>query len=206
MPTVRRRLRDLLERPAADGARGPLPRDAVLSVVLAGVAVLEGALRPDLEWPVVSVLVTIALAATLPWRRSHPLVGVAVTTLVSAGFEVVRATAGVPPQGLGTLLAVLLLPYALFRWGSGRDRALGGVLLAAGVVLSVALGGEGIQGAVAGVALVGGAGLVGALRRERIATRASQLQAVRAAEREALARDLHDTVAHHVSADRKSVV
>lgn len=200
MPSVRRRLRDLLGRPAAEGARGPTARDAVLVVVLVGAAVLESVLRPDLAWPVASALVAIALVATLPWRRSRPLLVVALTTLVSAGFQVAQTVAGTGSDGLGTMLAVLVAPYALFRWGSGRDRVLGGAVLAGSLVVTVALGGEGVQGAVAGVALVGGACLVGAFRRERVAARTSQLDAVRAAERESLARDLHDTVAHHVSA------
>jgi signal transduction histidine kinase len=200
MPTVRRRLRDLLERPAAAGDRGPRRQDAVLVGLLAGVAVLESALRPGLAWPVASALVAIALVATLPWRRSRPLLVVAATTVVSAGFQVAQAAAGVAPDGLATMLAVLLAPYALFRWGSGRDRVLGGAVLAGSLVVSVMFGGEGLQGAIAGVALLGGACLVGAFRRERVTARASQLEAVRAAERESLARDLHDTVAHHVSA------
>lgn len=172
----------------------------MLVVALVGAAVLEGTLRRDLAWPVASTLVAVALVATLPWRRSRPLLVVALTTLVGAGFQVAQAAAGTGPDGLATMLAVLLAPYALFRWGSGRDRLLGGAVLAGSLVLSVTLGGEGLLGAVAGVALVGGACLVGAFRRERVAARASQLDAVRAAERESLARDLHDTVAHHVSA------
>ncbi|WP_171905281.1 sensor histidine kinase [Cellulosimicrobium cellulans] len=168
--------------------------------VLVGVAVLESTARRDLAWPVASGLVAVALVSTLPWRRIHPLLVVAVTTLLSAGFQVAQAAAGTGPDGLATMLAVLLVPYALFRWGTGRDRLLGGAILAVSLVLSVTLGGEGIQGAIAGVAFLGGACLVGALRRERVVARASQLEAVRAAERESLARDLHDTVAHHVSA------
>ncbi|WP_166376055.1 sensor histidine kinase [Aeromicrobium phragmitis] len=197
---MRRRLRDALAGPAADGARGPTKRDVALVVVLTVAAVLEAALRPDLAWPLATALVVIALVATLPGRRQRPLVVVSATTLLSAAFAIAQVLTGTPPNGLVTMFAVLLAPYALFRWGTGSDRFFGGGVLAAGLVLSVVLGGEGIEGAVAGVVLVGGAGLIGAFRRERSDSRTREIDAVRAAEREALARDLHDTVAHHVSA------
>ncbi len=178
---------------------GPGRRDVVLVGALAVAASLEAAVRPDLAWPVATALATLALVATLPWRRSRPMAVVMLTTVVSAVFTVAQAAAGDVPNGLVTMVAVLMVPYALFRWGSGRSRSIGGAVLVAGVLLSVVLGGEGVAGAVAGVAFVGGACLVGALRRERVAVRVRELDVVRSREREALARDLHDTVAHHVS-------
>ncbi|WP_167660019.1 sensor histidine kinase [Nocardia mangyaensis] len=200
MPTVRGLLGVGWSRPAAPGADGPQPRDIVLVIVLAAAAVVEGAVRTDLTWPLATTLVTLAILPGLLWRRSRPLVVVAVMTVVTAGFTVARTVAGSSPTGLVTMFAVLSIPYAVFRWGSGRDRLVGGALLGLGVGLSIVLGGEGFAGAVAGVAFVGGACLIGALRRERVESRAGELDAVRAREREALARDLHDTVAHHVSA------
>lgn len=171
----------------------------MLVIALSVAAVLEGVLRTDLTWPLATTLLTVALLSWLPWRRSHPLPAVTTTTLLTTGFSLAQVVAGVAPNALATMFALLAIPYALFRWGSGRDRVLGGAVLAAGLVLSIVLGEEGFAGAVAGVAFVGGACLTAALRRERMESRTRQLEAVRAAEREALARDLHDTVAHHVS-------
>lgn len=186
--------------PAPGGHGKPGWRDVVLVGVLAAAAICEAAIRPDLTWPVATAAVTVALVAGLPWRRSHPLIVVVVTTVIAGGFTLVQTAAGVAPNGLVTMFGLLMVPYALFRWGSRRCRVTGGVVLAAGVLLSVVLGGEGIPGAVAGVAFVGGACLIGAFRRERVAARVREMDIVRSREREALARDLHDTVAHHVSA------
>ncbi|MGP6170453.1 sensor histidine kinase [Microbacterium sp. A196] len=187
-------------------AAGPQRLDVVLVVVLAVVTILEASLRRDLAWPVATVAVTVVALSALPWRRTHPLPVVAATTALSIAFEIAQELSGVPTGGVVTMFALLAVPYALFRWGSTRARAIGGPILAAGVVISIALSGarlfeaESIAGAVAGVAFVGGACLIGALRRERVTSRARELAAVRAQEREALARDLHDTVAHHASA------
>ena len=185
---------------------GPKPRDIVLVIVLIAATILEAALRTDLSWRLATALVTIAALSTLPWRRIRPLLVVAATTVISAGFEITQVLNGIPSGGLVTMFALLAAPYALFRWGTARERIIGGIVLATGLVVSIALSGvtlltgEGIAGAVAGAAFVGGAALIGALRRERVASRSREFAAIRAQEREALARDLHDTVAHHASA------
>lgn len=197
---MRRSIGSEWSRTAAAGADGPRPRDVVLVIALAATSMLEGAIRPDLTWPLATTILTITILSGLPWRRSRPLIVVVAMTLVTAGFEIAQAAAGVVPNALATMFALLAVPYAVFRWGSGRDRTVGGTVLAAGLALSIALGGEGLAGAVAGIAFVGGACLIGALRRERVDSRTRELEAVRASEREALARDLHDSVAHHVSA------
>nr|WP_277605217.1 histidine kinase [Glycomyces sp. L485] len=193
-------IRSVWSRPAAAGADGPKPRDAVLVIALAATTVLESTVRSDLSWPFATTVLTLALLAGLPWRRSRPLIVVAATTLTTSGFEIAQAAAGVEPNALVTMFALLAVPYAVFRWGSGRARIAGGAVLAAGLALSIALGGDGLPGAVAGVAIVGVTCLIGALRRERVESRVREFEAVRASEREALARDLHDTVAHHASA------
>ena len=185
---------------------GPKPRDLVLVGVLIAATILEAILRADLSWRVATAIVTIAALSALPWRRVRPLLVVAVTTALSAGFEIAQVLSGIPSGGLVTMFALLAAPYALFRWGTARERIIGGIILPTGLVVSIALSGvalftaEGIAGAVAGAAFVGGAALIGALRRERVASRSREFAAIRAQEREALARDLHDTVAHHASA------
>ncbi|WP_460497716.1 sensor histidine kinase [Glycomyces tarimensis] len=187
-------------RPRAGGADGPRPRDVALVLALSAVAVFEGAMRPDLDWPLATTLLTLASLPGLMWRRSHPLIAVAVVTVLTAAFSLAQAIAGIASDSLFTMVALIALPYALFRWGSGRDRIVGAAILAAGIAFSIALGRDPIADTVAGIAFVGGICLSGALRRERLESRARRLDAVRAREREALARDLHDTVAHHVSA------
>jgi signal transduction histidine kinase len=187
-------------RPRAAGADGPKPRDAVVIAALAAVCVIEGATRPDLEWPVATTLATIAILPALLWRRTRPLISVAVMTCSTCAFALAHAAAGVEPNALVATFAFLSAPYALFRWGSGRDRIACAAVIAASLLFSSSLGSDRIADIIAGIAFMGGACLIGALRRERRESRERRLETVRAREREALARDLHDTVAHHVSA------
>ncbi len=187
-------------RPRAEGADGPRLRDAALIAVFAAASAAEAAVRPDLEWPVPTALATVAVMPVLLWRRTRPLASVAVMTGATSAIALAHALAGAEPNALVTTFVFLTVPYALFRWGSGRDRIVGAVAIGAGLACSSGLGGDPIADAAAGAVFMGGACLIGALRRERLESRARRLENVRAREREALARDLHDTVAHHVSA------
>jgi signal transduction histidine kinase len=196
----RRTVSGAWSRPRAAGGDGPRPRDAVLAAVIAAVCVFEGAVRPDLEWRAATVVVTIAILPVLLWRRTRPLMSAVLLTGSTAAFALAHTIAGIEPNALVATFVFLTVPYAVFRWGSGRDRLAGGAVIAVGLVFSSSLGSDPIADIAAGVAFMGGACLIGALRRERLEARARLLDSVRSREREALARDLHDTVAHHVSA------
>lgn len=183
--------------------RAPRRGDFMLAIVLITLAVAEGAIRHDLPWPIATVGVTVVLLAGLPWRRSHPLILVLAMAVVTIGFAIAQALAGVTQSGLGVMFALLLVPFALLRWGTRIARIIGSAALAFGVLVSPALATgaavDRVIGAVVGLLFVGTACLLGALRRERASARERELTMARAQERESLARDLHDTVAHHVS-------
>ena len=93
--------------------------------VLVAATILEATLRTELSWRVATTIVTIAALSTLPWRRVRPLLVVAVTTVLSAGFEIAQVLSGIPSGGLVTMFALLAAPYALFRWGTARERITG---------------------------------------------------------------------------------
>lgn len=191
-------------RPLRTGRPVPGRREFVVAGLLICAAVAEGALRRDLAWPVVTTVATALLLAGLPWRRRHPLALVLAVTGVTAALDVAQHVAGVAGDGLVVSFVVLLAPYSLFRWGTTTARRVGTAALVVGVLLSAVLGpergGGALIGAVVGILLVGCAGLLGAVRRERAARREQELVVVRVQEREALARELHDAVGHHVSA------
>ncbi|GAB3632048.1 histidine kinase [Microbacterium shaanxiense] len=184
--------------------RTPRRRDFALAIALIALAVVEGAIRHDLHWPIATVAVTALLLSGLPWRRRHPLVLVLAMTALTTGFAVAQAWAGLPQAGLGAMFALLLVPYALLRWGTRTERIIGSAALAVSVLVSSALAtgtaADRLIGAIVGLLFVGTACLIGALRRERAASREREITMARAQERDSLARDLHDTVAHHVSA------
>ncbi|MEV4287891.1 histidine kinase [Nonomuraea bangladeshensis] len=189
--------RSVWNEPRAPGAPRRVWRDWALVAVLVPVAVLEGVLRPDLPLRVPAVVLTVVLVPLLLWRRRRPLL-MLVTAFVVSGAA--GLAAGGQDVETYTMAFVLILVYALFRWGSGREAVAGlGIALVA-LGLSAAQGRLELGDLVAGLAVTAAAlGLGGALRF-RAGARSRELDQVKLLEREQLARELHDLVAHHVSA------
>jgi signal transduction histidine kinase len=176
-------------------------RDWALVAVLAGTAVLEGVLGDHVVWPALATTVTVAIVPVLLWRRTHPLAAVVVSygTLMALTLLGVFLDAG-NPVGLYTNAFVLLLPYSLFRWGSGRAMALGTPVIAVMGAVAIITDWTGVGDAVGGTMALILPAVLGATVRYRETARLRELQQIKTSEREQLARELHDTVAHHVSA------
>lgn len=175
-------------------------RDWALLAALAPTAVLEGLLRSDLAWRPFAVALCLALLLTLLWRRTQPLLMVVVAFGSSAVVDSVAIMSGVDWTGLSTSGFFVLLPYSLFRWGAGREAAIGLAIMSVPVLL-VAFHDSSTAGDVLGGGLVVLlAAALGASVRYRNSSRLREIDQVRLREREQLARELHDTVAHHVSA------
>ncbi|MEU3167795.1 sensor histidine kinase [Streptosporangium sp. NPDC006930] len=191
-----------LVRSVWDEPRPPDPpvrvwRDWALVGLLVPIALLEGALRPDLPSRVLSVAVTIGLVPTLLWRRTRPLLVVAIVFGTTSLAPLL--TGGVSAE-TNTMVYLLIVVYALVRWGSGREVVIGLAIILVAVGLSIVFGRLAPANAIAGFAVVFSAVALGGTLRYRARARARELDQVKLLEREQLARDLHDTVAHHVSA------
>jgi signal transduction histidine kinase len=190
-------LRSVWDAPAA---HPPPPRrvwrDWVLVGVLPVVAVLEGVARPDVPWRVLWVVVFVALVPTLLWRRTRPLLMLAIAFAATA---VVTLVTGGDSQ-LVTTAYLLILIYAVVRWGTGRAMLLGSAIVLGSFILSLAIGPVVISDVIGSLAVLASAIALGWAFRWRAGARARELDRVKLLEREQLARDLHDTVAHHVSA------
>jgi signal transduction histidine kinase len=198
---LRDNLRALWTEPRPPDAPGRVWRDwALLAAGLGGV-VLEAALREDVVWRPVAVVFAVWLCVLPMWRRTRPLAMVALGFGAMILLEVASLVA-VPrePVGLYTSLVVLVLVYALSRWGSGREVVLGVVVILAAFALSVVTDDTPAVDQVVGFAFLLLPAVIGASVRFRATARERQLERVRSRERERLARELHDTVAHHVSA------
>ncbi len=125
-------LRALWAEPPPPDAPPRRRRDWALVVALVSLALLEGALRADLPWRIATVVVGVGLAPTLLWRRSRPLLMIVIAFGVTGlGSILVR---GNFPQSY-TAAAMLVLVYALTRWGSGRAMLLGAAVVAGKVGL-----------------------------------------------------------------------
>lgn len=180
----------------------PPPRwtDWLLVAALVATSVLEVTLRNDVVWPPVSFVATVLLVCALPWRRTHPLATTAITLGTVTSLNVLSLVGGVEQVGLYSMAALLLTVYALFRWGSGRDAALGSMLIVLTVTTGIAADWTGIGDAVGGVIVVSVPIVLGLEIRHLSGMMEGQREQIRILEREQLARELHDTVAHHVSA------
>lgn len=175
-------------------------RDWVLVGVLIPAGAVEVLLRDDLIWKPLTIAVTTGLILTLLWRRTRPLQMLAIAFGTGAVMDVVAILSDRPWELPGAAAAVLLLPYALLRWGSGREAAIGAPIMLLPVLTSVFLADDLAEEVIGGAIVVLLAAALGAAVRFQANSRLQALEGVALREREQIARELHDTVAHHVSA------
>ena len=173
---------------------------AFLTVVFVS-AIAESIWRPDIIWPVISFVVCVTCATGILYRRSHPLLAGAIPLLAFQVLEVASVIANNRTSaGLFTCAYILVLIYSAFRWASARHMLymLGGMAIAWTVswfsiqnTLGDIIGG--------GIVLLFPA-VAGLEVRQALQHRQRSIDAARSTEREQIARELHDSVAHHVSA------
>lgn len=175
-------------------------RDRVLASVVLGGAVLEVVLRHDLTWSPVAVALGVVLAGAVLVRRARPAVATVCAFATIAALDVATSAAALPPVRLTSAVVVLVLLYALLRWGSVRDVLVGSAAVVVAFVASVVTDYSGADDALGGAAVLLLAATLGASVRGRAQGRAQLVDQARLVERVELARELHDTVAHHVCA------
>ncbi|MEK7426234.1 MAG: sensor histidine kinase [Actinomycetota bacterium] len=193
-------VRQLWAEPRVPNAPKRVWRDWVLVGALVLAAVLEAILRTNLGWPLLALMLGSGSAITMLWRRSHPLAVIAVAFAAHAVSDVVTFFGAERSAMLYSSAALAILPYALVRWASGRACAIGMSMM---IVAHVPHG----PNAVSNLGEAAGGALffllpaaLGAAVRYRTTARLRETDQVKLREREQLARELHDTVAHHVSA------
>lgn len=202
-------VRSYLAEPAVADPPVRVRRDWVLVALTSIAAILEAALRTDPDWTDLSIgwrvgaLVAffVAVPPALLVRRVRPLAATLWGFVPTIMFGVAVATAEGVSGGLTSTAVILVVVYALYRWGSGRDGAIGGLVLIAAAVIgfltdpTVTLGDW-----IGGLIFLSIPVEVGLVVRYRDAARQRAVADVQSRERVQLARELHDTVAHHVSA------
>ena len=164
---------------------------------------------PDVPWwwkpaghvaatPVVVGYLVLALAVSVPflWRRRLP------ATVLTLCAGVLAARAALHQNVVSVFAALLVGAYGLGAYGATARRYarwLGALSLVAAIVADMAQHGRGRLSAVP-FALLGAAFLVGDAATARRNELVSAVDAAHVAERTRIARELHDVVAHQLSA------
>jgi signal transduction histidine kinase len=174
-------------------------RDWALVGVLVAWSVVETMLRQDLAWRPLVLTVSVVVALTLLWRRVHPLAAVAVGFGTLIAFDVAKIFA-IDATWLLSFAALLVLPYALFRWGSGREAAIGLAVILFWLAVTQVANPTSTAEVVACYGFVLFSAALGASIRLHANARVRDIEQAKLRQRNELARELHDSVGHHVSA------
>jgi signal transduction histidine kinase len=200
MQLVRTLVRSVLAEPSVVGAPRRVWRDWVLVAGGWIGIVLESLFRDEVMWRWPTLVLGIVLVGLVPLRRTHPLQVIVACFGGMLVLSIGQLATDAPTSGYHSMAVVIVTLYSLFRWASGRDMILGGAVVFATSPVAVVADSENLSDVIGGYAVVAVVVAIGLAVRYRGAARRRELEQVRAAEREHLARDLHDTVAHHVSA------
>lgn len=193
-------LRSLWAEPRAADAPARGWRDWVLVGVVVVTALLEGVFRDDVAWRPFATIVAVGLAPVMLWRRTHPLACVVVAFGTAMALGLATLAGGPPRVGLETMIYVLVLVYALVRWGSGREIVIGLTFVTVAAVIGTVADYTGPSDFIGAFGILTAAAAGGAAFRYRAESWRRALDQIRSQERVGLARELHDMVAHHVSA------
>jgi signal transduction histidine kinase len=193
-------LRSLVTEPRPAHVPERVWRDGALLALLAGSAITELAFRPEVRAePWLGIVFVLALGVALWLRRTSPSTVVLLMFGAASVVSLVSLAGVVEPPLLHSTAWILVLPYALVRWGSGREIAVGVPVILGSAVLGAVADFTGVADLIAGFVILLFTCAIGATVRYRTHARLREVDQAKLQEREQLARELHDTVAHHVS-------
>lgn len=199
-PAVASVLASIWNEPEARGTRSPQWHDWVLVALIIALSGVEVATRDDIVWLPLSLLLNTLFAVVLPWRRKFALYFIVLVFGLNTLVQQYARQLGVEWESMYTGVLILILPFALMRWGSGKEALLGLVFIFLSFAFSIVTEGTPwgeIAGALLFILFPTSLGLF--FRYQAVSQERANEQIV-LRERERLARDLHDTVGHYMSA------
>ncbi|MEM8942388.1 MAG: sensor histidine kinase [Pseudomonadota bacterium] len=190
----------LWNQPRAAGATGPQWYDWVLVLLILSLSGVEVALRDGIIWRELALLLNTLFACVLPWRRVKGAYLLALVFGLNSLVQLYALTHDVEWTGLYTTVLILVLPFALVRWASGKEVVAGWAVILL-TFASTTLVERPPWGEIAGAILfILFPTMLGGFFRYESVLRQRTNERIRLLERERLARDLHDTVGHYMSA------
>ena len=199
------RLRGLLDDiTSATDQDGPKRRDYVLVALFLALTALEiivGVLGDDDNLPISAAITSTVGIAVIPWRRVLPAVAI-VPVLAQVTFTIIAEVEGVEAYiTAGLLLATIVSIYAVARWLPVRRAAIIlGIIVLVDPVADLLNQGRPIAELSGRPIAIGLLVALAAVARYRATLAEQRIEEVRLLERHELARELHDVIAHHVSA------
>jgi signal transduction histidine kinase len=142
-----------------------------------------------------ALALTLVMSVPFCWRRRSPFL------VLLAAAAVLAARGALHHDPVSAFAAVLVAAYGVGSYGRASRRfarGLGWAALAGAVLVVLTSHGQRLSGAP--LALLGAAFVVGDAASARRAESAAAIEAAHQAERTRIARDLHDVVAHQLSA------
>ncbi len=175
-------------------------RDWLLACALIVASLLEGLFfSSGIEWQPAVFSVAIAAPLATPWGRAFPLQATAIVFGCYGVLHLAMLIANVESRVVNPL-TLLVLTHVLVRWGSGRQITTGLGIAAVCWIIVVSTHSDHLAGTIFESIFIALPVFSGAATRRSAELRHARDLEVRLKERHQIARDLHDTIAHRMTA------